>query len=261
MLITSRENPNIKLYLKLASSRKHRREAGMFVLEGSRLCLDAASENAVFHCVFVTESAQEKLGTQLDVLEEKVGERYFIIPDALAEKLSDTGAPQGVFAIGRMLDKNELSSTICSDGKYIILNNVQDPGNVGTIIRTADAVGISAVILCNSCDVYNPKVIRSTMGSLFRLPVLDECDYDEVLAVLQEKGICSYAAVVDTHALSLTECDFSGGCAVVIGNEGNGLTQSDAQRCDRALTIHMKGNVNSLNAAMAAGIIIWEMLR
>ena len=261
MLITSRENAQIKLYLKLASGRKYRKERGLFVLEGIRLCLDAVKENAELHCVFVTESAEEKYGEALDLLKERAGVRFFHISDELGNKLCDTDATQGVFAICRTLDKNNFNSTICSNGKYVILNHLQDPGNVGTIIRTADAVGISGVFLCGSCDIYNPKTIRATMGSLFRVNVIDDCNFKEILACMRERNIAVYGAVVDSDAFSLTECDFSRGAAVVIGNEGNGLSSDESALCDHRLTIKMQGNINSLNAAMAAGIIMWEMLR
>lgn len=260
-IISSKDNSNIKLYLKLLSNKKYRQEFGLFVLEGTRLCLDAVKENAELHCVFVTKTAQEKYSEALDLLNEKVGEKLFLISDELGERLSDTNGTQGIFAICNILDKKKLNVTICSNGKYIVLNNLQDPGNVGTIIRTADSIGISAVILCDCCDIYNPKVIRSTMGSLFRLTILDNCNFSDVLTELKTKGLVTYAAVIDTDAIPLTDCDFSGGAAVVIGNEGNGLPPETADLCDKKLTIKMQGNVNSLNAAMATGIIMWEMLR
>ena len=260
-IISSKDNANIKLYQKLSANKKFRKEYGMFVLEGIRLCLDAVKENAELHCIFITKTAHAKYSEALDLLKERADDKLFVISDELGEKLSDTGGTQGVFAICKMLDKRNLSSTICSNGKYIILNNLQDPGNVGAIIRTADAVGISAVILCDSCDIYNPKVTRSTMGSLFRLPIFDNCDINDVFEEFNEKKIPTYAAVIDTDAKSLTDLDFSEGAAVIVGNEGNGLPQEISNMCTEKLTIKMHGNVNSLNAAMATGIIMWEMLR
>ena len=130
------------------------------------------------------------------------------------------------------------------------------------IIRTADAVSINGVFLTDDCcDIYNPKVIRSTMGSLFRMNLWTDCNFTNILNTLKEKSVYSYAAVIDSDALSLTECDFSSGAVVVIGNEGNGLPDDVISLCDKKLTIKMQGNINSLNAAMASGIIMWEMLR
>lgn len=258
--ISSKDNPKIKLFQKLMSGKKYRREQNMFVLEGLRLCLDGTLEHADFHCVFITETAEEKYGELLEPLYREYSEKIIPITDDLGEKMSDTSGTQGVFAICKTLDKSELRGTIKNGGKFIILNNLQDPGNMGTIIRTADAVGINALILCGCCDLYNPKVVRSTMGSLFRIPAV-EADYAEAIGVCREEDIPVYASVIDSDADDLTDVSFRNGGAVVIGNEGNGLSREDAELCDGRLTIRMKGNVNSLNAAMATGIIMWEMLR
>ena len=252
--ITSKDNPNIKFYRKLSENKKFRRENGMFVLEGVRLISDAISENARLHSVFVTEASAAKL----DMADLRSDVRCFLIPDELKEKMSDTGNTQGAFAICETLDKPVFSDTIKRTGKYILLHSVQDPGNLGTIIRTADAVGVDAVFLAECCDLFSPKVIRSTMGSIFRLNV-SEVKFHEVFPVFKERGVRSYAAVIDSGAVSLTDCDFSEGGVVLIGNEGNGLPKEVSDLCDVRLTIKMQGNVNSLNAAMAAGIIMWEL--
>ena len=252
--ITSKDNPNIKLYRKLLENKKARRENGMFVLEGVRLISDAISEGAKLRSVFVTEDSAAKL--DIKSLSEDVD--CYLISDELKEKISDTGNPQGAFAICETLDKPIFSDTIKSGGKYILLHSVQDPGNLGTVIRTADAVGVDAVFLAECCELYNPKVIRSTMGSIFRLNV-SEVRFDEVFPLFKERGVRTYAAVIDSDAVSLTDCNFSDGGAVLIGNEGNGLPDEVSDLCDVRLTIKMQGNVNSLNAAMAAGIIMWEL--
>ena len=129
---------------------------------------------------------------------------------------------------------------------------------MGTIIRTADAIGIDGIICTGCCDIYNPKTVRSTMGSLMRTNI-SVCSEDDAFTALHEAKILTCAAVVDSSAVSLTECDFSKGAAVFIGNEGNGLSPETADRCDIKMTIRMHGRANSLNAAMAAGIIMWEI--
>lgn len=252
--ITSKDNPNIRLYRHLSESRKFRREKGLFVLEGVRLISDAIRESAALTSVFVTEEAAEKLGIDNLTADTEV----YVISRELKEKMSDTGNSQGAFAICRIPDKPAVSDTIKPGGRYVLLHSVQDPGNLGTIIRTADAVGIDAVFLCGCCDLYNPKAVRSTMGSIFRLNV-PEVPFDEVFPLFGKNGIATYAAVIDGDAASLRSCDFSGGAAVLIGNEGNGLPKEVAEMCEKRLTIKMRGNVNSLNAAMAAGIIMWEL--
>lgn len=269
--ITSSENPNIKLYRKLAGGKKYRRESGLFTLEGTRLVADAIAENAKLQTVFVTESCLEKISrgetaVRRDALEFPAGSdgksetEVFLIPDSIGEKMSLTDNSQGIFAVCECLDKPPVSDTIKSGGKYILLHQVQDPGNLGTIIRTADAMGVDAVFLAECCDLYNPKTVRSTMGSLFRLNVY-EVEFDEVFPVFGQRGVPSFAAVIDSDAVSLTDCDFSRGGAVLIGNEGNGLPKEVSEMCGHRLTVKMHGSVNSLNAAMAAGIIMWELVK
>ena len=256
-LITSKDNPNIKLFRKLTESKKCRRETGMFTLEGIRLISDAVKENAELHSVFVTESFLEKQGEALNF---PSGVSLFVIPDELGKSISDTSSAQGVLAVCKAIEKPHFSQIIKRGGKYLLLCNLQDPGNLGTIIRTADAVGLDGVFLSECCELYNPKVIRSTMGSLFRMNV-SEVVFEEIFPLFEQRGVPSYAAVIDRDAVSLTDCDFSEGGVVLIGNEGNGLPENIAGVCQKKLTIKMNGNINSLNAAMAAGIIMWELVK
>lgn len=253
--ITSKDNPNIKLYRKLLTGKKYRRETGLFPLEGIRLISDAIKENAELHSVFVTEDCTDRLSQQSEALNFP---ETFIISRELAENMADTDSTQGIFAICKTLDKLNFSDTIRIGGRYILLHSVQDPGNLGTIIRTADAMGVDAVFLSECCDLYNPKVIRSTMGSIFRVSV-SEVHFNEVFPMFEQKGVPTFAAVIDSDAVSLTDCDFSNGGTVLIGNEGNGLPQEISDMCSVKTTIKMHGSVNSLNAAMAAGIIMWEL--
>ena len=258
--ITSKDNPNIKLYVKLAGGKKYRKENSLFTLEGVRLIEDAVKENAELHSVFVTESYVKKLAQQGEAVNFPNGVRLFEIPDEIGSKMSSTDSAQGIFAICKCLEKPSFSDTVRSGGRYLLLHSIQDPGNMGTIIRTADAVGIDAVFLADCCDLYNPKVVRSTMGSLFRLNI-SEIDFEMDFPMFEEKGVPSFAAVIDSDAVSLTECDFSKGGVILIGNEGNGLPREVSNMCTEKLTIKMQGNVNSLNAAMAAGIIMWELVK
>lgn len=257
-LITSKDNPNIKLFRKLTESKKCRRETGLFTLEGARLIEDAVRENAEIHSVFVTESFLKRQGGELDFSANVNSVTVFAITEELGKFISDTSGAQGIFAVCKVIAKPHFSQTVRRGGKYLLLCGLQDPGNLGTIIRTADAVGLDGVFLAGCCELYSPKTVRSTMGSLFRLNV-SEVDFEEIFPLFEERGVPTYAAVVDGSAVSLTECGFSGGGAVLIGNEGNGLPESAAERCTEKITIKMKGNVNSLNAAMAAGIIMWEL--
>lgn len=259
-LITSRDNPNIKLFRKLTESKKYRRETGMFTLEGIRLISDAAKENAELHSVFVTESFLKKLDKQGEALDFPWAADLLVISDGLGKSISDTSSAQGVFAVCKAIARPHFSQVIKRGGRYLLLCSLQDPGNLGTIIRTADAVGLDGVFLSECCELYNPKVIRSTMGSLFRLNV-SEVGFEEIFPIFEQREVPSYAAVIDRDAVSLTDCDFSEGGVVLIGNEGNGLPENIAGACEKKLTIKMNGNINSLNAAMAAGIIMWELVK
>lgn len=252
-LITSRDNPNIKLYRKLVSGRKYRRETGMFPLEGVRLITDAAKENAELHAVFVTESCAEKMqGEAVDFSDA------FLISEELAGHMADTDNSQGIFAICKYPGRLPPADVIKGGGRYIVLHRLQDPGNLGTVIRTADAVGVDGVFLAECCELYNPKTVRATMGSLFRVNI-SETALEEVFPLFERRGVPTFAAVVEGDAVSLTDCDFSRGGAVLIGNEGNGLPDEVSGRCGTKMTIKMRGSINSLNAAMAAGIIMWEL--
>ena len=256
--ISSRSNEKIKLCRKLLSSKKERRENGLFPVEGVRIVSDALSENAEIFCAFVTDELIEKYPDTVSLLDEKSGGKVYIVTDELAAYISDTEETQGVTALCRSPSLPSAGELVSPSGKYIMLSRIQDPGNMGTMLRTADAVGIDGVICCGCCDIFNPKTVRSAMGSILRVP-LCVCTEDEAFAAFEANGIRSYAAVIDSDALSVTECGFGKGCAVLIGNEGSGLSEETSSRCTERMTIKMHGRINSLNAAMAAGIIMWEL--
>ena len=174
--------------------------------------------------------------------------------------ISDTQTPQGFLCVVKTLDKSCQFDTIKGNGKMIALDNMQDPNNLGTVLRSAEAFGVSGVILSSDCcDIYNPKVVRGSMGAVFRLPF---CICDTVVEFLNENpGITSYAAVVDADAKSVTGFDYQAPCVAVIGNEGNGLKPQTVEACSHKLTIPMKGKAESLNASAAAAILIWEMTK
>lgn len=257
-IISSKNNQLVKLYRKLAENKKERMQSGLFVAEGMRIIQDALSENIDIHSLMVTEQNVEKYSALLSQADLR-GVKPIIISNELGNRISDTENTQGIFAICHIPFQTDLNSAIRKNGKYIILYQLQNPGNVGTIIRTADAMGIDGVILSESCDVFSPKTIRSTMGSVFRLNMWHSLDIENVLQTFKENNIKTYPAVVSENAVSLTECDFSNGGAVIIGNEGNGIPEKIVSQCDIPLTIKMNGNIDSMNAGMAAGIIMWEM--
>lgn len=255
-VITSKDNPVVKLYQKLSSSKKDRLEYGLFVLEGLRIVEDALSENSEITHLILTKQAYEKYGVtlfQADLRDAKT----VVVSNELGNKIAQTTQTQGVFAICRIPVQEKFA--LKENGKYIVLFGLQDPGNVGMIIRTADALGMSGIIMSGSCDLYSPKVIRSTMGSVFRTNIFIENDEEKLFGMLNENNIVTCASVIDNDAEPITDCGFPDGQAVFIGNEGNGLSADIAGRCSRKITIPMYGSINSLNAAMAAGIIMWKL--
>ncbi len=257
MLITSNENANVKLYSKLTLSKKARDEHKKFTVEGGRILREAVLENAEIDIIFVTRAAFERDRLFLDSVCDKI----LFVSESVAKKLSDTKCSQGVFAVINKPVSKDLSLQALS-GKYIVLNNIQDPGNLGTILRTADAVGIDGVILTgNCCDLYNPKAVRSTMGSLFRLNIYIENDFEKVVKILNDNNVKTYAAVVSGPACEIKSVEFSNNSAIVIGNEGNGLNSEHSALCSERVTIKMNGNIDSLNAGVAAAVFMWEMTK
>ena len=256
--ISAHDNAAVKQYRKLARSRKERTKTGLFVLEGFRLVSDAVKNGAALTQLFWTEDGLARW--QAEGLPDMLhGTRCALVSDSLAAELSQTEHTQGVFAVCQIPDPPALSALIHTGGSYAVLHQLQDPGNAGMILRTADALGLDGVIYSASCDIYSPKVVRATMGSLFRVPLCCVPEIEPVLAACRDAGVESCAAVVSGQAELVGQCLFRKGTAVVIGNEGNGLPEEVSAACDRRVTIPMHGTIESLNAAMAAGIILWEV--
>ncbi len=258
--ITSKSNDKIKYAVKVREKDSFRKSERAFFIEGARLCADAAISGVEIKELYVTENALVRYGEYVHLIEKCAG-RCFEISDELAQKLGDTKSPQGVFCICKMLDKNTNIGKIKYNRKYIALEDVSNPSNFGAVVRTAEAVGIDGVIVSGGCDIYNPKSLRASMGSLFRLDVV-ECDNLPLfLKDLANKGMAVYAGVPDSDADKITEVDMNGGVVCVIGNEGNGITEETRNAATKLVTIPMQGRAESLNAAAAASIIIWEMMR
>lgn len=259
LILTSKDNANIKNAVKLKKSAKFRRQSGFFIAEGLRVCYDAMLSNAHIHTLFATESAMEKFREKFNELSD-YAEKTFVVPPNLFSLLSDTETPQGFLCVIKTLDKTIQFDTIKNGGKFLALDNVQDPNNLGTILRSAEAFGVDGIIMSNDCcDIYSPKVVRGSMGAVFRLPFM-MCE-SIALFLNEHKNINSYAAVVDSDAQKITDTVFSSPCITVIGNEGNGLKTDTIKACKTKITIPMNGKAESLNASAAASIIIWEMIK
>ncbi|MDR0974180.1 MAG: RNA methyltransferase [Ruminococcus sp.] len=238
MYIISADNLKIKEYIKLAKHKKYRDELGLFVLEGERLVFDAIESGIVPERVFCTEKSSAHF------------EEPFIITDSIAERISQTKSTQGIFAVCKKPD-----CKLALDGKAIVLAGLQDPGNIGMIIRTAAALGISDIISVNTADIFSPKCTRAAMGSLFHVNI---CETDTPFELLS--GYTTYAAVLG-DVTDVRKVKFAPKSAIIIGNEANGIPDEIANRADMSITINMSGAVESLNAAAAASILIWELRR
>lgn len=246
-MITSKSNQKIKRVKALMASAKERREQGLFVIEGSRLVSEAPAgliEEVYVSSSFV-KSGVECIPCDVD---------YEIVSDDVFRSLSDTVNPQGILAVVR-IPAGGMEKVIGAD-LYIILDDVRDPGNLGTIIRTAEAAG-ARVIMSETCaDLFNPKTVRSTMGTIFRVPFAI-CPVAEAIERLHEEGVTVCAAMLD-GSVPYNELDASGAVAFIIGNEANGVSAEAAEASDRRVRIPMKGRVESLNAAVSAAILMYS---
>lgn len=258
--ITSRNNEKIKNAAKLCAESSYRKKTGLFFLEGLRLCCDAAENGVHPEEVFVTENAMVKYASELELLLTS-GSDCYIITEEIASKLSDTKNNQGVFCVCKTLDKFSNIDKINYNGIYIAMENIQTPDNLGAAARTAEALGLDGIIVSGGCDIYNPKALRAAMGSLLRLDVFSVSDLPAFIEKCNENGMNTYAAVPDSSALPVTQIDKTKGIVCVVGNEGNGLTEKTISSCSSSVTIPMKGRAESLNAAAAACMIMWEMVR
>lgn len=253
--ICSKDNPLIKFVSHLQASSKYRNENNLFVLEGLRICDDAFQNNIRFDKLIVTKSAYEK---HIDYINQfsTVSDSCILLRDDLFKKISDTNNPQGIICVAKVpTQMKELSNK----GRYIALENLSDPSNLGAIARTAEALGVDGIIISSdSCDPYSPKSLRSSMGTLLRLPIYI---VDDVLGFISKNNLRSFACVVDRDAAPINEQKFTYGDVLLIGNEANGLSDNLKENADYNVTIKMQGNAESLNAAAAAAIAMWEMVK
>lgn len=258
--LESKENPEIKKVYKLLNSKKYRDTEKEFVIEGARLCEDAADSGIIIEKFFYTEKAQDKYKKIVDKLKKKSNES-FIVTEKIMNFISDTKTPQGLVCVCKKFNDNLKIENFKKFKKLITLENIQDPSNLGTIFRTAEALKIEGVILTDDCcDVFSSKVLRGSMGALFRVPICTLKSAEDIFKLFG-KDFNIYGAVPDKDAVDIRKVDFSKKCIVLVGNEGNGLKEETIKKCKGKLTIPMKGKSESLNAAVAASIVMWEMVK
>lgn len=253
MVIESTANAVIKQTKKLLD-KNGRKKQGAFLIEGQRLVADAILSGAPISYLLI---AQRSAAT----LPPCHAPRY-TVSDQVFDTLKDTVHSQGVLAVVPLPQNTALSAEDITDKQYLLyLDHVTDPGNMGTILRTADAAGVEAVVLSKGCvDVYNPKVVRATMASLFHVPLFFDSENDMALDLLQMSGFRLMGASLDAAADCYT-VDWRGRTVIIIGNEANGIREQVQKRCHTHVKIPMVGRAESLNAAVACGILCYERLR
>jgi TrmH family RNA methyltransferase len=248
--ITSRQNALCTHLRKLAASASYRRKSGEFLCDSPKLLEEALLRHADLHTVVCTEDAA--------LPPIHAGVRLVQVPGDVMKSLSPAQTPQGVLSICGM-PSAKLPEKL--EGKrYVVLDGVQDPGNVGTILRTADAFSADGMLLVNACaDLYNPKTVRATMGAVFRCPVWT-CDADALRMLLTASELPLYGAALRADTLDVRTVDYSR-CAIAIGSEGKGLSEAMLDHCDQTVLIPMQAHCESLNAAIAATVLLWEAAR
>lgn len=258
-MITSVANQKVKQVVAWQSKAKERKKDNIFLVEGLKM-FEEAPESSVRE-LYIEETLLTKLSKESDIWAklERVG--YETVSSEVFKKMSDTQSPQGILAVVERPTYvlNELLSI--EKPLFVIVEDLQDPGNLGTIIRTGEGAGVSAVFMTrNTVDIYNPKTIRATMGSIYRVPFLYVDDVEKLISSLHNADVKTYAA----HLAGKDYYDsfsFNEGTAFLIGNEGNGLKKSTADRASAYLKIPMEGQVESLNAAIATSLLMYEAHR
>lgn len=254
-MITSVSNSKVKNIELLQQKSKSRKEQGVFVIEGTRLFFDTPRH--LFKEVYYLSEWLDKNpygleGLPADCIIEEVS-------DNVMYKLADTKSPQGVVAVV-LMPSYEIND-ILNSSLIMVLETIQDPGNMGTIFRTAEGAGVTGIIMNSTCvDLFSPKVVRSTMGSIYRMPYAVVSDLSAVVGNMANIGIETYAAHLKGSKV-YTDFDYNKPTAFFIGNEGNGLSEELTQLASNKLIIPMAGKLESLNAAMASGILMYEAAR
>lgn len=250
--ISSKDNKIFRLCEQL-SHKKYRDKLGLYLIEGENLLEEAVKNGAAIKTVLMCRDYRGSLfGTE---------DKAFCLSDKLFEQLSQTETTQGIMAI---VEKPELSPDLFLDrggGNFIVLDRLQDPGNIGTILRTADAAGYElAIVMKGTADVFSPKAVRAATGSLFRMPVVFMDSVDELMEFTRAAGKKLVATCFDTDRYYYDE-NLKGNIALIIGNEGSGISRELIECSDLKIKIPMHGNIESLNASVAAGILMYEAVR
>mgnify|MGYP000796205427 CR=1 FL=1 len=262
-MITSTSSSQVKHVISLLSKARERKKNKEYVVEGVRMVSEVPADLLVK--IYMSERFHSNNPEYVHELVKKQGissDNIEIVADNVFDRMSQTQTPQGIMAVVRMTD-TDLEGILSDKHNPLLLisENLQDPGNLGTIVRMAEGAGVTGIIMSsNTVDIYNPKTIRSTMGSLYRVPVIYVDDICEAADVCKSKGVTVYAAHLKGTD-NYNKKDYTNPTAFMIGNEGNGLTDKLADKADEYVRIPMQGEVESLNAAIACTILTYEAVR
>lgn len=258
-MITSNANPRVKQIIQWQTKAKERRAAGIFLTEGFKMFEEAPEE--MLKQVYLSEDALKKVGERPQLKEKLESTGYETVSAEVFARMSDTQTPQGILCVIERPVYTQEQLLKAKQPLLMILEDIQDPGNLGTIIRTGEGAGITGVIMSKrTVDIFNPKTIRATMGSVFRVPFIYVESLSETIGAVHGCGIHTYAAHLAGKAY-YDACSYREPTAFLIGNEGNGLSPEIADMAEKYLKIPMEGRVESLNAAVAASLLMYEAHR
>lgn len=266
-LITSKSNSTV-VRIRALNEKKHRDREQLFRLDGIKLTEEALKNGIVPKLVLIRRSSYEKLEYLLEKAPDTEG---LLLSDDVFDKLNEEKSPEGIICIAKHLDNFKKIATINNNiiknedihiGGALLLESIRDPGNLGTVIRSAVALGIKRIVMSEDCvDIYNPKTLRASMGAIFGAKLYSVPSIPQMILALRENDNRVYAAALDRNAKRLDDMTISKSDCFVVGNEGHGLSRETIEACNGSVFIPIEANSESLNAAAAAAIILWEMKR
>lgn len=257
-IIKSKNNNIIKDLIKIRDSSKSRNDKSLFYIEGERIFKDTPKN--LIEKIFIKESDFE---VYKKILTNDEIKKTFIVDDSIYNHIKGTVNSQGIIATVQYNLLKEINDNIISKTKNcIVLDNISDPGNLGTIIRLSEAANINLIILTNNCcNIYNPKVIRSSMSSIFRVNLYLSNNIDEMLKCFHKNNFNIYATSLNTSSINFTNANFKSKNLIVFGNEANGISTNILNKIEKCIKIPMKGQIESLNVSLAVAIIGYEIMR
>ncbi|MDO4166585.1 MAG: RNA methyltransferase [Eubacteriales bacterium] len=257
-MISSESNGQIKEVIKLQKQARYRRKQQTFVVEGIKMVQEAAYHGKL-QKMYISEGKYQEISQILSALVNTY--EYEIVSDQVLKQISETVTPQGILGTVTLPTYDMENILQQEKHRFLLLDDLRDPGNLGTVMRTAEGAGMSGVLLSKgSVDLFNPKVVRSTMGAIFRVPYCYVEDLAEVARQIRNMGYEVYGTAME-GSVAYDEPDYTAGAAVVIGNEANGISETVFQSVTKRIRIPMEGQLESLNAAISAAIVMYEMQR